>query len=628
MTIKGYNFYIDGVKATAQPQASPTYTFDGLSSDTEYSIVAVAVDYAGNESDFSDPLVTSTPAYAGDGSPLSAPDVAAVDAIVAASMAESHQPGVVLAIRGPRGYYTKAYGVTAGSGPRTLTIDDHFRIASLSKTFTTTAFWIAVDQGLVSLDDTLEQYVPGVANGTKITMRHMLSMRSGVYDYTADLGYLLNYILFPTNPYGEASQLAIIRSAASQFAPGTAFQYSNSNFILIGKVCSVVDPAQRPIKQIIAEDIITPLGLTETQWPDTAVIPAPAAGTSQIHPDSMGCAGGLTSTIGDIAKWGEAMRDGTLISEESWETWFNYFWPIEWVGTHPPDFCGYGLGMESVGRWRGHPGGIAGWGSISSFDMSSDIVIAVMENTNTASPAIACYTRIQRDIGAYFDASSVASPTWNNQVFGIAAPDDQVGSPVVGHHVLFDAVSGPVSSLFTAISISHTATAGAYVVLDVVVERAGAPTSPKYDGNDMTLLGSVNLNNTSSNGTLYRYGIASVSGGAKLVTAGAPGGYYSASVVSLNEVLSVGSTTSTFGVGVELSRSSVTCPEGGLVLHAFGQGSAGALLTSVSGGTNRVNTYASYSGLTVNTSMTTGAFAGTATGKTLNAWGSLATVFS
>jgi D-alanyl-D-alanine carboxypeptidase len=67
-----------------------------------------------------------------------------------------------------------------------MEVNDHYRINSVTKTFTATAILQLVDSGQLSLEDILEKYVQGVPNGSVITVRELLAMRAGIYDYTAD----------------------------------------------------------------------------------------------------------------------------------------------------------------------------------------------------------------------------------------------------------------------------------------------------------------------------------------------------------------------------------------------------------------------------------------------------------
>ena len=103
------------------------------------------------------------------------------------NMTDSRLPGAAVGVWIPgRGSYMRAFGIVNRTTGRPAKTTDHVRIASITKTFAATAIPQLVDDGRLSLDDHLSQYVPGVPNGNSITVRQLLDMTSGIYDYTAD----------------------------------------------------------------------------------------------------------------------------------------------------------------------------------------------------------------------------------------------------------------------------------------------------------------------------------------------------------------------------------------------------------------------------------------------------------
>ena len=109
-----------------------------------------------------------------------------LDAALKKSFKESDAPGVVAAVQTPQYTWVRALGVADRASKEPMTPDMHHRIGSVTKTFTATLLLQAADKGLLSLDDTIDQYVKGVPNGDKITLRQMSDMTSGIASYTAD----------------------------------------------------------------------------------------------------------------------------------------------------------------------------------------------------------------------------------------------------------------------------------------------------------------------------------------------------------------------------------------------------------------------------------------------------------
>jgi D-alanyl-D-alanine carboxypeptidase len=128
-------------------------------------------------------LLASSPALAAE---LPAADRQFVDSTVAQVMQQQRLPGVTIKISGPKGTYEKTYGLGHIATNTPMAIDDHVRIASNTKTFTATAVLQQVQRGRLALSDTLDQWVKRVPNSKQITIRQLLAMRSGIYDFTSD----------------------------------------------------------------------------------------------------------------------------------------------------------------------------------------------------------------------------------------------------------------------------------------------------------------------------------------------------------------------------------------------------------------------------------------------------------
>ncbi|AIK69249.1 minor tail protein [Mycobacterium phage Minerva] len=621
MTIQGYFVYArekdaggDFIQLNSEP-VLPPLAHNGLQSNTTYEFYVQTIDNAGWISDPSDVYEFTTPAHE-EGDLLSPEDQAMVDQIVEESRAETGQPGVIVQITGPRGNYAKAYGTSVGGTPRPLTLDDHFRMGSSTKLFTAIAFFQAVDKGLITLEDTLEQYVPGIPNGTVITMAHMLSMRSGIAEYTAGANALV-YAVFPTWPWKGAEDFLSSMKAKPNFYPGTDYPYTNSNFALIGMVLEKVDPEHRSIKQIFQEDIIEPLGLTETAWPPTGPVPPPASIKDAINPNFLNAAGALTANINDYTKLIQAIRDNVLLSEESFNTWTTTFWKHQtgWdkfaKGYYIPIDYYYGYGMESFGTWLGHPGLFyGGWSSTLFYENGSGATFALHENMNTENPPAAGYTRIWVRVAEYLYPGTIT----NDQNWPVPPAPVDLG---------YDAVSDPLSG-FGSASKSFTASAGSTVFVVMSWDRSGSAPVVTYAEGGGTLVGSVYHNGSASNGGLAIYRMDNAgAGSAKTVKVEGPG-WVSAYAISFKNVVSVGEADAAFGSGTAHSQS-VTVPAGSVALQVFGAGGGGGPsydLVSVVGARLRAKQEGTNPLLCVNTTTNTGTV--NATSSHSNKWSALA----
>lgn len=401
VTVIGYNAYVDGVKRTATVSYDDTITIAGLPSGTTIEITATSVGTYANESSQSDPVEATTTAYVpGDDGPLSGPDQALVDSVMGNIVSSGRAWGASIAITGPTGAYRKAYGKAGPGAARDLSLDDHFRIGSNTKMFTARAILMELDRGHLALTDAVAEHIPPdyfgrrVPNDINITIEHLLCMRSGLAEYLGNLFLGLKLVFTPAVGYTETEHLDWIRVWGGNDygqAPFPGFTYCNSNYIVLGQI--VENVSGKPIKQYISEEILTPLGLSETSWPDDANMPEPYANGkfdssnlpnkvwTVMNPGWGAAAGALVSTIGDMQKWGRELLDGTMLSPEAHDMALNRVYNVVGTPGLAPVLSGYGFANLSMGQWRGHGGSIPGY----------DTVCIVNPVTNTVVTAMQCY---------------------------------------------------------------------------------------------------------------------------------------------------------------------------------------------------------------------------------------------
>ena len=119
--------------------------------------------------------------------------------------------------------------------------DTHFRIASNTKTMTAAVIVQLAQEGKLSLDDPVSKYVPGVPNGDNITIAELLEMRSGLYNYTDAPELSASLDRDPTKVWTPDELLAIAFAHPPNFPPGTAYEYNNTNYALLGLIAEKVD---------------------------------------------------------------------------------------------------------------------------------------------------------------------------------------------------------------------------------------------------------------------------------------------------------------------------------------------------------------------------------------------------
>jgi D-alanyl-D-alanine carboxypeptidase len=240
--------------------------------------------------------------------------------------------GVAAEVTSPNGqrFANAGQADTATSTP--VRSGDQFRIGSSTKTFVATVMLQLVAEHRVSLDDTVARWLPGVVSGngndgSRITVRDLLQHTSGLFDYIDDLPELSSTAGFQANrftTYTAAQLVGIAMRHAPDFAPGTGWEYSNTNYVLAGMIIDRV--TGHSWQQEVTQRIIVPLGLRHTVAPFTSTtIPGPhmdgysdfgagpAIDVTALDPSAADAAGAMISTTDDLTRFYQALVAGKLL---------------------------------------------------------------------------------------------------------------------------------------------------------------------------------------------------------------------------------------------------------------------------------------------------------------------------
>lgn len=300
---------------------------------------------------------------------------------------EAGIPGVVVGVWMPgKGNYVRATGVADTVTPRPMTTDLYTRIGSETKTFTVTALLKLVDDRRIRLDDPISRYVDGVPNGRRITLRHLAEMRSGLFPYTADPDFVHDLLSDPSRSFTPREVLAYGFRHPNTFAPGTRFEYSNTNLVLLGLVIEKVS-GQRAA-DFIHRRVLRPAHLDHTLFPSGPEFPEPHARgyTNQTlsgeiedatdwNPSWGWTAGAMISNLHDLHRWARIVATGTLLSPQTQKQRLTML-PTGHPGTR------YGLGIFESGGWIGHNGSIPGYESVTVYLPSRQATLVVLLNTD------------------------------------------------------------------------------------------------------------------------------------------------------------------------------------------------------------------------------------------------------
>jgi D-alanyl-D-alanine carboxypeptidase len=363
---------------------------------------------------------TTTATSATPSAALKTIDPQAFQAVVKTAAERLKVPGAMVLVRTPQGDFSAAYGTTELGAQTPPTPDTHFRIASNTKTMTAALIVLLAQDGKLKFSDPVSTYVPDVPNGENITVAQLLKMRSGLYGYTADPALAAVMDADPGKVWTPQEVLAIAFRHPPQFAPDASYEYSNTNYALLGLIAEKV--GGRPLAQQFADRLFGPVGLTQTSLPaaDDTSIPAPyshgymyggsfyaladdpypadmqaAAQSGTLQPidytnqnsSYATAAGGAISTADDLATWMKALVSGKVFNADYHQQWLTS------PQTEDPDVpdgqkYGYGISYQRFGPNAAmfyHGGELPGFNSFMGYDPDNDVALVIWTNL-TLSP--------------------------------------------------------------------------------------------------------------------------------------------------------------------------------------------------------------------------------------------------
>ncbi|MFD5098595.1 serine hydrolase domain-containing protein [Streptomyces albidochromogenes] len=239
-----------------------------------------------------------------------APDMDGVTAALNSAMANG-APGAMARFTGPEGVRTRMAGVRDRVSGEAMDTRARFRIGSVSKTFSSVVLLQLVDEGRLELDAPVNRYLPGLLPDDRITVRHLLTHRSGLADYTEAMfaktvpGFeaVRNRVF----TYQELVDLSLAEPRTTE--PGVAYKYSNANFVVVGML--IEKATGTPVAKQYERRIIKPLQLRHTSYvhPETQIKGRHVRG--YLHPDEEGAP--LVDSTEQTASW--AQSAGAVISD-------------------------------------------------------------------------------------------------------------------------------------------------------------------------------------------------------------------------------------------------------------------------------------------------------------------------
>lgn len=263
-----------------------------------------------------------------------------------------------------------------------------FRIGSVTKQFTAAVILLLAEENLLALDDPISRFLPETNTAWRdISIRMLLCHRSGIPSYTQLESFPSEISKIDRQPLDIVE---LVRKLPLDFAPGTRARYSNSGYTVLG--CVIEQVCEQHYAEVLRCRLFEPLGMTNTGYDDGhSLIPSLASGyayhergwlrASHIAMSLPFAAGGLYSTVDDLAVWQWALHEGVLLRDESRTAMF----------ADHGDGLGFGIMVNQASpRIRFHGGGINGFLAAASRiigdDWTADVI--VLSNNGNADPKL------------------------------------------------------------------------------------------------------------------------------------------------------------------------------------------------------------------------------------------------
>jgi D-alanyl-D-alanine carboxypeptidase len=298
--------------------------------------------------------------------------------------------------------WVQASGFADVASGTASTLAGHYSIRSVTKSLTVTLILELVRDQVLSLDDKLAKFVPGIPNGDIITIADLAGMQSGIFDYSKSQAFADAFGDDPARAFTEEELVAFAIPQSPVFAPGEQYDYSNTNTVLLGMIVEKLTGL--PLAQAMSLRIVAPLGLGETTYPYTVALPDPHPTPYEvdykshalevfpfINPTSLAGAGAMVSTLDDMLVWARALGTGSLVGAQLHQQRMDRSRPA----TNGPLYDRYGLGIGLRKGWWGHTGFGVGFTAAAFYDPRTQTSIAVLVNSTPSREAPAELTYAQ-----------------------------------------------------------------------------------------------------------------------------------------------------------------------------------------------------------------------------------------
>ncbi|MFD7137466.1 serine hydrolase domain-containing protein [Streptomyces sp. NPDC059894] len=347
---------------------------------------------------------------------------------------EQGAPGAMARIDDGGTAHWLTVGVADRSAGRALGAGDRFRIGSVTKTFSAVVLLQLADEGKLSLDAPVNRHLPGLLPDDRITVRHLLSHRSGLYDYTNDLfaQTVSGFEAVRTKVFTYRQLVDLSLRHARTTDPGGAYSYSNTNFVVAGMLVEKL--TGHPVGTEYGRRIIEPLKLRDTFYvhPDTAIPGTHTRG--YLTPDAPATAlvdatrqtvswaqsaGAIVSSTRDLNTFLSALLRGQLTSAEGLKQM------QRWVPAGTGQAYGLGLRRRDLScgvSVYGHTGAVQGYYTYAFASADGRRSLSALAN---ASNSARVHNTMLRTLESVFCGTGAGTGTGTKARKGVVPPHER-----------------------------------------------------------------------------------------------------------------------------------------------------------------------------------------------------------
>jgi D-alanyl-D-alanine carboxypeptidase len=347
---------------------------------------------------------------------------ARVDSIAGAVLKQTGVPSASVAVvRNGRLAYAHAYGDATLDPATPAAATLRYSIGSISKQFAASCILLLQQEGKLTLDDKVSRWFPDLTSANEVTVRELLSHTSGYQDYWPQ-DYVPPFMRQPTTAQAIMDRWA---KKPLDFAPGTRWQYSNTNYVIAGAIVEKV--SGMPFWEFLTTHVLKPLDLASAADIDVSRVTVPEAtgymrfALGPLHPAPKEASGWLFAaaelamTPSDLARWDIAMINERLLTPASYRDQQTEVLLKNGVAS------GYGLGvfvrMFSGHRLIEHDGEVSGFTSENMVFPDDHAAVVVLTNQDAAPAAAAIAQAVSAQLFTTQDAETAARTAQAREIF-------------------------------------------------------------------------------------------------------------------------------------------------------------------------------------------------------------------